>query len=61
MPNNRILNFREVTALTSISAPTLRRWIAADRFPAPLRLGKRRIGWPEITIARWLREQRTVR
>ena len=32
MLNNRILNIREVTELTSLSTPTLRRWIAADGF-----------------------------
>lgn len=32
MLNNRILNIREVAELTSLSAPTLRRWIAAGGF-----------------------------
>ncbi len=60
MPNNKILNIRQVMDLTSLSEATIRRWIGAKKFPSPLRLGKRRVGWPEEAVRRWLRGRRNV-
>ena len=54
MTRGRILNIKEVMDLTSLSEATLRRWIGAQKFPSPLRLGERRVGWPEDAVSYWL-------
>src|SRR5262249_19699472 len=33
---------------------TLRRWIASNGFPAPFRLGRNTIAWPEEAVRAWL-------
>lgn len=47
----RILRLPEVKALTGKSRSTIYGDISAERFPAPVRLGARMVGWPEDEIA----------
>lgn len=35
--NRTLLSFEEVCVLTRLSLPTLRRYVAAGKFPAPIR------------------------
>ncbi len=37
-----------------ISRTTLWRWIKTGKFPRPINVGPRRIGWKESTIKTWL-------
>ena len=37
IPNNTLLTYEEVCVLTRLSLPTLRRYVAAGKFPAPIR------------------------
>lgn len=37
----------------NISRTTLYRWVASGAFPAPEKLGPRRIGWRQSDIAAW--------
>lgn len=36
---------------------TIRRWIAAGRFPQPLRIGRRKVLWPVALIQEFERRQ----
>lgn len=50
-----LLNAREVRlALGSISASTLWRMTTDGKFPRPLRVSERRIGWRRSDVASWL-------
>ncbi len=50
----KILRMPAVLELTGLSRPTVERWVRAGRFPAPLKLGERAIGWRLDEIERWL-------
>jgi prophage regulatory protein len=46
----RMLRWREVVALRGGSRSKLYADIKAGRFPPPVRLGQRAVGWPETDI-----------
>ena len=58
MDDLQILTTKEVLDLTTLSETTLRRWVTKRKFPEPVRLGERRIGWPRHRVLDWLVEQR---
>lgn len=51
---NRMLNIREVAAITGLSKATIYEWMARGTFPTSRRLGPNRIAWPADSIADWL-------
>lgn len=53
-----VLSPREVCTALNISQPTLWRLRQAGRFPAPVHVSDRRIGWPEDTLRDWLESRR---
>ncbi|CCB67456.1 AlpA family transcriptional regulator [Hyphomicrobium sp. MC1] len=42
---NRMLNIREVVAVTGLSKATIYEWMPKGMFPASRRLGPNRVGW----------------
>ncbi len=50
---NRILRRPEVESRTGLSRSTLYAMIANGKFPKPLRLGKRAVGWTESMLQEW--------
>ncbi|MDP3960681.1 MAG: AlpA family transcriptional regulator [Pseudorhodobacter sp.] len=56
--SERILRRPEVEARTGLSRSTIYAMMAEGRFPVPLLLGKRAVGWTESAISQWL-ESRT--
>jgi predicted DNA-binding transcriptional regulator AlpA len=48
------LDVPEVLAATHLRTPTIRKMRCAGTFPAPFRVGKRRIAWMRSGIERWL-------
>lgn len=50
----RFLTGREVDELLGISARTRFRWVASGHLPAPVRIGKQRVGWPVEMVESWL-------
>ena len=57
----RILRLPEVMARTGLSRTTIYRWRLAGRFPQPVRLGTRCVGWIESEVEAWLRERMAER
>ena len=57
MPLDVILRRPAVEAATGLSRSTLYEMIANGRFPKPVRLGARAVGWRESEIAAWLGER----
>ena len=53
-----ILRTQNVLAIVKISRTTLWRWVRSGDFPAPLRLGKRAVGWSRQSVEAWLESRR---
>ena len=54
---HHILRLPSVKAVTGLSRSTIYSRIAEGRFPAPIALGGRAIGWLESEIQRWIEER----
>ncbi len=50
----QILRRPAVEAWTGLSRSTIYAMMAEGRFPKPVRLGKRAVGWTESALAEWL-------
>ena len=53
----RFLRLPEVQARTGLSRPTIYARLAEGRFPRPVSLGARAVGWVESEIEEWSRER----
>ncbi len=53
----KILRRREVEALTGRSRSSLYRDMEAGKFPKPIQLGEKSIGWLESEIVAWIEER----
>ena len=53
----RLLRIPAVMARTGLGRSTIYRWSAEGRFPAPVRLSARAVGWVESEVEAWLRER----
>lgn len=51
---DQILKRPRVQELTSLPVSTLYAWVAQGRFPAPVRLGERSVGWRLSDVQGWL-------
>lgn len=49
-----ILRRKAVEARTGLSRTTIYDYVKANRFPAPVRIGSRAVGWLESDVAAWL-------
>jgi len=57
----RFVRLREVMARTGLSRSTIYVWVAEGRFPKPVPLGARSVGWIESELEEWLRDRIAVR
>ena len=58
---HKILNVNQVLELTGFSRTTLYDQMRQSRFPAPIHLTSRRIGWPEDEITLWIEQKISAR
>lgn len=56
---NRMLNIREVAAITGLSKATIYEWMAKGLFPASRRLGPNRVAWDFSSVNGWLESRPT--
>ncbi len=56
-PPIRFLRLPEVMARTGLSRSTIYVRVAAGRFPRPVALGGRAVGWIEAEVDEWVRER----
>ena len=49
----RLLKIQEVAHQTSLHRATIYRAVKAGTFPAPRRIGRHRVAWPEAEIEAW--------
>lgn len=54
MDSERIVRMEELLRRLQVSRATIYRWLDEQRFPRPIRLGERTIGWKESSLAEWL-------
>ena len=54
--DDTMLRMAEVARLTGISGSTVKRMVIDGRFPKPMRLSPRRIGWKPGEVKTWIRQ-----
>ena len=54
--DDTMLRMGEVVRLTGISDSTIKRMVIDGRFPKPMRLSPRRIGWKAGEVKSWIRQ-----
>ena len=59
--SERIYRLPDVKAQTGLSRSTLYAMMAEGRFPKPMKLGERAVGWSESEIATWLEGRKAQR
>ena len=52
-----VLTMRQVVDRTTLKRSTIYKMMARDEFPAPIQLGRKRIGWRESDIVEWIRSR----
>ncbi len=49
-----------IPSIVPISSPTLWRWIKLKKFPAPVKLGPRMVGWRVSDVSRWIESRKAA-
>ena len=57
----QILRLNDVKGLTALSRSTVYAMMADGRFPKPVKLGERAVGWPEVEITAWIESRKAAR
>lgn len=50
----RILKLKEVMGCTALSRSTIYKYLSEDRFPKPISLGERSVGWLDSEVEEWI-------
>lgn len=58
---NSVLRLPKVLQATALSRSTVYAMMADGRFPKPVKLGERAVGWPEAEIDAWLESRKAAR
>ena len=53
----KMLKAKQIAEEFGITEVTLRRWVRAGKFPAPLNIGENTVRWRESTVSKWLDDQ----
>ena len=54
MQTTQILRIGDVMQAVGLSRVTIWRWVRDGKFPAPIRLGSRHIGWRSEEVQAWI-------
>jgi len=57
MNTDRIIRRKELEFRISLSRSTIYTMMAERKFPKPIKIGKRAVGWPESVIDQWLADR----
>ena len=52
--DDTMLRTKDVLRITGLSLSTLKRMVIDERFPRPMRISPRRLGWPARDVRQWL-------
>lgn len=50
----KLLGYKELCPMLNRSYKTLNRWVKEGKFPDPVKIGNRTLGWRESVIKDWL-------
>ncbi len=50
----RIIRLKEVMSRTGLARSTVYKYISEEKFPKPVGLGGRRVGWVEEEVEEWI-------
>lgn len=53
--SEKIISKPEVASRIGVSLPTLDRMVRAGKFPKPIKISDRRVGWFEYVPSEWLK------
>lgn len=56
-----VFRLPKVLEATALSRSTVYAMMAEGRFPKPMKLGERAVGWSEAEIAKWLESRKAAR
>ncbi|WP_175908020.1 AlpA family phage regulatory protein [Burkholderia sp. BCC1640] len=51
---NRVLRIIDVIEAVGVKKSTIYQWVKDGKFPVPLRLGTRSVGWRQSDVESWL-------
>ncbi|CAN2526272.1 helix-turn-helix transcriptional regulator [Burkholderia pseudomallei] len=51
---NRVLRIIDVIEAVGVKKSTIYQWVKDGKFPSPLRLGTRSVGWRQSDVESWL-------
>jgi prophage regulatory protein len=57
----KILRLLGVLDTVCVSKSTIYQWVADGKFPAPIRLGPRSVGWRQSDVDAWLESRQSAR
>jgi prophage regulatory protein len=58
MMAKKVIRRREVEARIGLACSTIYAMMADDKFPRPLKIGRRAVGWIEEDIDKWLSDRK---
>lgn len=50
-------SYNVVASFFGVTTMTVRRWVAQNRLPKPIKYGPRTVRWPREVIERWIAEK----
>ena len=56
---NKIYRLKELKEILGVGKSTIYYWIKEGKFPRPIHLGQRCVGWLSSDIERWLNEKKS--
>lgn len=54
---DRILRLPEVKEITGLSGSTIYAWVTEGKFPKPINLGNRSVGWLQSEVVAWIKNR----
>ncbi|RAS54415.1 AlpA family transcriptional regulator [Vibrio diazotrophicus] len=60
MATQKLISIKQMTDLLNRNRRTLHVWVRDGKFPEPLKMNGRTVGWPESVYHQWLSEQMEV-
>ena len=50
----KLLNIADVCKMTTLSKSTIKRLVALEKFPKPVKITEKRLAWSEESVTEWI-------
>ena len=57
----RLIRLPQIIEITGMKKASIYLWMSENRFPKPIRIGARSVGWVESEISAWIRARIAAR